>query len=85
MRVQKVIQVTLVIEAEEYNIGYSGTYVKSGLVTAFPGLKRANLSMQIIDDDEHENRELSINKLGSPSKEMRVLTAEMFEDPVEAA
>lgn len=84
-RVQRVIQVTVLVEAEEHNIGPSSRYVKSCLVTAFPGARRANIAMQIIDEEEEEDRVLTINKLGVPSKEMTELVEfEFGPEPVEA-
>jgi hypothetical protein len=84
-RVRRVIQVTLLVEAEDYNIGPSARYLKSGLVTAFPGLRHANIAMQVIDEDEQEDRVLTINKLGVPSKEMlELMEFEFGPEPVEA-
>ena len=85
MRVQKTLTATWVYEAEEYNIGHTGVYLTAGIVTAHPGLKRANAALQIVDDDGNVDRTMVVSKLGEPSKEMRDLMAEMFEpEPVEA-
>ena len=78
MKVQEVLLVTMVIETDDHDMGWTKKYLKSGIVTAFPGLKKANLAIQIIDDEEGEDRVLTINKLGRPSPEMEALKMEMF-------
>jgi hypothetical protein len=81
---QGVLVVTLVVETEDHNMDWTKRYLKSGIVTAFPGLKSANLAIQILDEDV-EDRVLYINKLGHPSKEMKELADEMFApEPQEA-
>jgi len=65
--------VNMVFEAEDYNIGWTESYLTSGLTTAFPGLKRANVGIAIRNDDYQVEREMVIKKLGEPSPEMKKL------------
>jgi hypothetical protein len=84
MRAQGVLQIIVLVETDEHNMEWTKRYLKSGITTAFPGLKSANIAIQIIDE-EVEDRVLYINKLGQPSQDMKDLADEMFApDPVEA-
>ena len=88
MKVQGVLQVIVLIETEEHDLDWTKRYVKSGITTAFPGLRSANLAIQIVDEDDTDEEDLvlCINKLGRPTPEMEALKAEMFSaDPIEAA
>ena len=77
-RTQRVMTVNVVYEAEDYNVGHTGVYLMSAFMTAFPGLRRANVAIAIRDDQYEVERTVVINKLGEPSEEMKSLMAEEF-------
>jgi len=68
MTKQRVISVDIVFESQENNLNRTEIYLMQALTTAFPGLRNANVSLAIRDEDGVVVRTVTF---GSPSEEMK--------------